>query len=115
MTLLDRIMRRVDAPTLTGCWAWRGATVRSRSGARYGKIRWGRRTLGFALTHRAVYTVLVGDPAGELDHLCRNTLCCNPAHLEDVSHVVNAQRRDAAHDEPVLVYADDDLDAELYA
>lgn len=98
-TLLDRLMARVSAPTLTGCWVWQGATVRSRGGARYGKIRNGLRREGFALTHRATYTLFVGEPDGELDHLCRNTLCCNPAHLEDVTHRENVARREAARDD----------------
>jgi hypothetical protein len=32
-------------------------------------------------------------PAGmEPDHLCSNTLCCNPLHLEAVSHRTNVLR-----------------------
>lgn len=32
-------------------------------------------------------------PAGlELDHLCRNRACCNPAHLDAVTHRVNMLR-----------------------
>lgn len=27
-----------------------------------------------------------------LDHLCRNRRCCNPAHLEAVSHLENCRR-----------------------
>jgi hypothetical protein len=38
---------------------------------------------------------LVGDiPDGlVLDHLCRNTKCCNPAHLEPVTNRVNVVER----------------------
>jgi hypothetical protein len=28
----------------------------------------------------------------EIDHLCRNTHCVNPAHLEPVTHSVNLRR-----------------------
>lgn len=32
-------------------------------------------------------------PVGlELDHLCKNRSCCNPDHLEAVTHRVNSQR-----------------------
>lgn len=46
------------------------------------------------LTHRLAYTELVGPiPVGlELDHLCRNRACYNPAHLEPVSHLENVRR-----------------------
>lgn len=45
-------------------------------------------------THRLVYEMLVGPvPAGlELDHLCRNRACCNPSHLEPVTHQENTRR-----------------------
>lgn len=44
--------------------------------------------------HRVVYTELVGPiPEGyDVDHLCRNTLCCNPLHLEAVSRQENIRR-----------------------
>lgn len=46
--------------------------------------------------HRKVYKALVGPiPAGlDLDHLCRNRACCNPAHLEPVSRWENLMRGD---------------------
>jgi hypothetical protein len=59
----------------------------------YGRI-WDpsrRRTIG---AHRAAYETWVGPiPEGlTLDHLCRNTLCINPAHLEPVSIRTNILR-----------------------
>jgi hypothetical protein len=44
--------------------------------------------------HRVVYECLVGPiPDGlEMDHLCRNTMCVNPAHLEPVPHRINMGR-----------------------
>lgn len=46
------------------------------------------------LVHRLAYAWLVGQiPAGlTLDHLCRNTVCVNPLHLEPVTHRVNVLR-----------------------
>lgn len=76
----------------TGCWWWLGASSRARK-SRYsygliqknGKLRY---------VHRAIYESLVGPipSALQLDHLCRNTLCCNPMHLEPVNAKTNINR-----------------------
>lgn len=44
------------------------------------------------LVHRYVWERDVGPiPEGmEIDHQCRNRLCCNPGHLRVVTHKVNA-------------------------
>lgn len=46
------------------------------------------------MAHRFVYEGLIGlIPAGlQLDHLCRNRSCANPAHLEPVTPVENMRR-----------------------
>lgn len=58
----------------------------------YGR-RWRDGRMQF--THRLAYIDTVGPiPDGlELDHLCRNTRCMNPAHLEPVTHIENIRRR----------------------
>jgi hypothetical protein len=68
------------------CWVWQGAT---KDG--YGYIRSHRK---LRRTHRVMYEALQEIiPEGmELDHLCRNHSCCNPMHLEVVSHKENVRR-----------------------
>lgn len=59
------------------CWIWTGGTNSSGYGP-----------------HRKIYLRFVGTiPDGlELDHLCQNRRCVNPAHLEPVTHQVNSLR-----------------------
>ena len=69
------------------CWEWVGAhTVLG-----YGVVRRDNKNKS---AHRLSYEAFVGPiPLGlELDHLCRNTKCINPAHLEPVTHQVNVLR-----------------------
>lgn len=86
--VIERLWARVDKSDPSGCWLWTG----SHSLSGYGRIPFGRSTLA---THRVAYEALVGViPEGlELDHLCRNRGCCNPAHLEPVTHQENILRR----------------------
>ena len=77
------------------CWEWTAGTNENgygvfNLGERDGKQRFGK-------AHRIAYTLLVGPiPEGlEPDHLCENPLCCNPDHLEPVTHAVNMQRAGA--------------------
>jgi len=78
--------------TDAGCWEW----TRHQDGKGYGVIsvrsidgKWST-----AKTHRVAYELLVGPiPGGlQLDHLCRNRICCNPDHLEPVTNRENAIR-----------------------
>ena len=71
----------------SGCWEW----LAGKDPSGYGSVRWEGRTRG---AHRVAYEVLVGPvPDGlELDHLCRNRACINPAHLEPVTRRENVRR-----------------------
>lgn len=71
------------------CWEWIGTTDRNG----YGHI-WGGPGKGPLAAHRVAYELLVGPiPDGLcLDHLCRNTSCVNPQHLEPVTYAENYLR-----------------------
>jgi hypothetical protein len=72
-----------------GCWLWRGW----RNSEGYGRVRVPGQS-GVALAHRVSYETLVGPiPEGkQLDHLCRNTACIRPSHLEPVTSRENTMR-----------------------
>lgn len=86
--LLHRVKRMTAAGSPDDCWRWLGHL--NRDG--YGQIR---DEFGVIITaHRASYLVHVGPIAAgmEIDHLCRNRACVNPAHLEPVTHQQNMMR-----------------------
>lgn len=83
--LLFRVAEKVVI-TESGCWLFQGS---QREG--YGII-WNRGTM--RRVHREVFEVM-RFPIPEdlvLDHLCRNRNCCNPMHLDPVTHQVNVLR-----------------------
>jgi hypothetical protein len=69
------------------CWEWAGAHNRDGYGTAYKDGR----PQG---AHRVIYELLVGPiPDGlQIDHLCRNRGCVNPAHMEPVTKKVNLLR-----------------------
>jgi hypothetical protein len=84
------VLDRLDAKTVVtagGCWTYTGAITTSG----YGQIWWQRKN---NLAHRVSYLLRVGPvPDGmQLDHLCRNKRCVNPAHLEPVTARENTAR-----------------------
>lgn len=89
--VMDRLMEKVaheDHGYATRCWIFKGA--RHKYG--YGVLSmWPSNP---EVAHRLTYQHFVGPiPDGkELDHLCRVPACCNPEHLEPVTHQENLRR-----------------------
>lgn len=85
-----RFWSRVDKSG--DCWLWLGGY----SGNGYGRFS-PKRDKGVG-AHRFAYESVVGPiPSGkEIDHLCRNRGCVNPAHLEVVTSKQNLLRGEGA-------------------
>lgn len=85
----ERFFRYVEVRR-NGCWQWTGA----RTGDKRNYAAFQEGTRKTVRAHRWAYEHWVGPiPKGlVLDHLCRNTLCVNPEHLEPVTSGENVLR-----------------------
>ena len=87
----ERFWTKVDKTE--SCWLW--TAQKDRNGYGYFTVRHGLKKYA----HRFAYELVIGPiPAGlMLDHLCRTHACCNPSHLEPVTHRENMARLAAAN------------------
>jgi len=82
-----RFWEKVTKNEGNGVWGWTGA-IKNKG---YGKLTLEGK--GY-LAHRVAYRLTKGKIGDgfELDHLCRNTRCVNPSHLDAVTHKENILR-----------------------
>jgi len=88
---VDALLReRVIVDAETKCWNWRGTTDKDG----YGKIKIRSIRPAPLMAHRVSYELYCDAIPDDLqiDHLCRNRKCVNPAHLEPVTCKVNIER-----------------------
>lgn len=83
----------------SGCWQWIGG---SSPNGKYGRYKYKGRMYP---AHTFMYEKYKGKiPEGmEPDHLCKNTICVNPGHIEAVTHAENARRRGSTILDPIKV------------
>jgi hypothetical protein len=82
---IERFWRSVDTTDPDGCWPW----MRGTDAYGYGSLMVDGKT---TKAHRYSYWLMTGQMPDTLDHLCRNRLCVNPAHLEPTSRGENVLR-----------------------
>lgn len=77
---------KVDKGDGTGCWNWTATKTRGYGMLRVHGGQMSAHRFSYLLHHGAI-------PDGaDVDHLCRNHSCVNPAHLEAVTHRENVIR-----------------------
>jgi len=84
LDLPPRIANKITQVTESGCWIWTGAV----SIGGYGRVRWLKQD---TYIHLVTYSLMVGPLNWDMDvdHQCRVRSCCNPYHLEQVTHLEN--------------------------
>lgn len=85
---MENFFEKAEGDWLSGCWNWNAAKDRDN----YSRFWDGKRN---RLAHRWIYEALVSPiPADlDLDHLCVNSQCVAPYHLEPVTRAENQRRR----------------------
>lgn len=93
--LFVRILKNVLVSPANGCWVWQGGDSGSGRGGGYGRVSVDGQMMA---VHRVIYMLIFGPIHAnrQVDHACVNRLCCNPDHLEGVTHKQNQRRRVAA-------------------
>lgn len=94
---IDRFLEKIElvyGKLTSECWLWTGAKSRGQGNLLwYGSFRIGRQVVR---AHKFAF-VAIGKglwvPGLHLDHLCENSLCVNPKHLEAVTREVNQSRK----------------------
>lgn len=97
LSIFDKVMRRVlirDTGYKTPCWLWTGPHSGKGRGGGYGRMNLDGQTVA---VHLVMFCHFFGFIPGkkQVDHLCKVRNCCNPEHLELVTHKQNMRRRDA--------------------
>jgi hypothetical protein len=89
------LSERIAFDELRGCWDLPLDREHDEKGrARYPQLSNHNINAKNELAHRFVIRRMFGAIATEqyLDHICRSHACCNPTHLEIVSHTTNTRR-----------------------
>src|SRR4030095_9109984 len=84
----ERFWSKIDKTSAAPCWLWTG---KRHIITGYGQVRYQR---VMRPAHRVALELLgIVVPSGlECDHTCRIRHCCNPAHIDFVTHAENVRR-----------------------
>ena len=101
-TLDDRFYRNIKKDEISGCWTWLGAgsgkfyNKEDGSGG-YGMLRLhGENYMAHRWSYEQKHKIKLTSE-DTIDHLCRNTRCVNPDHLEKITLAENIKRMHLYH------------------
>lgn len=100
--LMANVIPNIRVPTLGPCWEWTGSLGGGRCKGRP-RMKLDNTTVSPV---RVSYVHFNGylPPKKQVDHICENIICINPAHLEAVTHKENQKRKtQRAAQAPVLL------------
>lgn len=89
----DRFWAKVDVGGPDECWLWTAYKNKDGYGSFNGSL--GGAKVSPVPAHRWAYECITRQPIPRgltLDHRCEVYHCCNPRHLEPVTHAVNVER-----------------------
>jgi hypothetical protein len=82
-----RLYEKIDKRGPSECWPWKGYTHKGYAMFSIGNVKHHALRVAWELANGGLI------PAGmEMDHVCGDRLCCNPAHGEVVTHSENMKR-----------------------
>lgn len=101
-TAEERFNRNIKKDDETGCWIWLGSGsgksyIKEDGSGGYGMLRIkGEQSMAHRWSYEQKHKVKLSSE-DTLDHLCRNTRCVNPDHLEKVTLRENIKRMHLYH------------------
>jgi hypothetical protein len=89
--LFEKIVARIKV-LANGCWEWQGPDSGAGRGGKYGRMAVDGATMA---VHIVMWVLFNGPvpPRKQIDHECTYRRCCNPGHLEMVTHKKNQKLR----------------------
>ncbi|OBB41788.1 HNH endonuclease [Mycolicibacterium fortuitum] len=96
-SIITAIRGKAAIDSITDCWIWTGASVKSRKGGEYPVFKSGRRQWQ---AHRLALEAKLGASLGRqtAHHICANSMCVNPDHLQQVTSRENVAEMLARND-----------------
>ena len=92
LTVIHRFFNKIQIEPTNNCWIWFGSIGGDLRKTSYGRLFYNSKNV---MAHRFSYEFFnkkVIQVGNEIDHICRNSLCVNPKHLQEITALENTMR-----------------------